>query len=81
MSDALRFKLMSNENFVKHVMSFSVHGALTQVFIIEAIRFYCKRVIETEVDDSKVTPIDPRVWKEVAEEVLGKFKLKYEDLN
>lgn len=70
----------SNSEFVDYLMNNSVHGPLTQSYVIEAIRFYSERVTampEPESNDKEF--IDPKLWHQIASWVIGKVKRKYEE--
>jgi hypothetical protein len=58
---------LTNEEFVSKLMSFSTYGALTQVFIIEAIRYYSEQVSATpEPEDDGNSFISPKLWHRIA---------------
>lgn len=63
-------KHLSNEEFVSHLMRFSQYGALTRVFVIEAIRYYSEQVSSTpEPKDDPRSPISPTVWHRIAVDI------------
>ena len=70
-------KNTTNVEFVRSIMEFSNHGALAQVFVIEAIRNYCENVLA----DTSVWPdtslINQAAWKAIAYEIQMKANSKY----
>lgn len=76
----MKIQDMSNVDFVHHLMSFSNYGALSQVFVIEAIRYYAEAVAkqkkpEKEDPESIISPI---AWHGVAVEILERMENKYD---
>lgn len=69
----------SNVDFVTYIMNHSRHGGLKQAFIIEAIRFYSMRVMETPLPESIPDDmvINPRVWHAIAVEVQTEYSKRY----
>lgn len=84
MSDEVTIKLtgkkepMTNTEFVADLMAYSYHGALTQVFIIEAIRRYAEIIIAqskpVEHGNGCVSVI---AWHEIAEEIKTRMEAAY----
>lgn len=72
--------LRTNEEFILDLINYSKHGALAQVFVIEAIRFYSKMVAEStpSEDKDKLSFISPQAWHDVGEDVYNQWKNKYE---
>lgn len=70
-------KNVSNVDFVKSIMEYSAHGALVEVFVIEAIRNYAENVLA----DTSVWPessmISQAAWKSIAYEIQMKANSKY----
>jgi hypothetical protein len=70
-------KNTTNVEFVQNIMEFSNHGALAQVFVIEAIRNYAENVLA----DTSVWPenalINQAAWKAIAYEIQMKANSKY----
>ena len=72
-------EVKTNRDFVDYVMEFSPHGALTQAFVIESLRFYSMFVIENMSDkDDPNSFVNPKLWKGVAEDVLESWRSMYE---
>ena len=70
---------MTNEEFVAGLMSYSRHGALTQVFVIEAIRFYAELIKgQPDVEDKPDAMFSAKKWKAVAADVHTQMKAQYE---
>ena len=70
----------TNEDFLHYVMNFSKQGALAQVFVIEALRYYCERVTSNgEPKDNVVELISPVAWYKTAVEIQDLLKAKYDD--
>lgn len=65
----------SNTEFVAELMEFSRYGALSQLFVIEAIRRYAEEVAKAEPVDSGL--ISGVAWKAVAEDIQTQLKAKY----
>ena len=70
---------LSNEEFVQHLMSFSQYGAMTQIFVIEAIRFYAESVSRTpEPTEDSNEMINPKLWHRIATDITKAMKEQYE---
>jgi hypothetical protein len=69
----------SNSQFVVELMENSPSGIVAEVFVIEAIRFYSDIISKSSIENTDKTPvINPRAWKEVAEEFKEKLKKRFE---
>lgn len=69
----------TNVEVVTELMEFSKYGALSQVFIIEALRFYSEKVTQAgEPKDDPLSLISPVAWYNVAKEINDTLKAKYE---
>ena len=61
------------------MMNFSAFGALSQVFVVEAIRFYSEQVLkQSEPADSSEGIINPRIWWKLAEDMQKQIYDNYE---
>lgn len=69
----------SNEMMVRDLMEVSPYGALAQVFIIEAIRYYSERVAAQAAVSDPGASLDPAVWHEIAKDVLRRLEHNYND--
>jgi hypothetical protein len=72
----------TNEEFVLELMNYSPFGTLSQVFIIEAIRFYSEAVERegTEASDEDSTKvIFPAAWHGIAVDISRRLKANYEE--
>lgn len=70
-------KRLNNVHFIKRMMEFSRYGALSQVFILEAIRKEAERVAATKVeqyDKNAWFMISVEGWIGVAKEIAEQFK-------
>ncbi len=61
--------LQSNEDLVKDLMTYSPHGSLAQVFIIEAIRKYSKQIIKADPASLDNALISGATWQAIAKDV------------
>lgn len=71
-------KQMNNEEFLGFLMTSSPFGAMTQTFIIEAIRYYSEAVTKQprpEEDTHQI--INPALWYDVANDVKARLNAKY----
>lgn len=69
----------TNEEFVGYMMSYSKFGGLTQIFIIEAIRYYAEQIASQPAPtESGTSLINPIAWHAVAVDILEKMKEQYE---
>jgi hypothetical protein len=70
---------LSNVEFVHDMMSFSKYGSLSQVFVVEALRYYCEQVLKTaEPEDDPKSMFSPLAWYKIAEEIQEKLVENYE---
>jgi hypothetical protein len=73
---------LTNEEFVSKLMSFSAYGALTQAFVIEAIRYYSEKVSSTpEPQDDKEAVINPVIWHKIAVDINKALEEQYGNKN
>ena len=69
----------SNTEFVADLMDRSESGGMSQLFIVEAIRYYAERVANQPMPDNKTEDfINPRDWWHCAREIMRKVRAKYE---
>lgn len=72
-------KLKSNVEFVTDLMEYSQYGGVSQVFIIEAIRYYSELIISRgEPKDDPEAFINPTLWYKVAKDINQQVVDKYE---
>ena len=70
---------MTNEEFLVWLMNTSPFGALTQAFIIEAIRYYSEAVSKGDRPDSDPEQfIDPALWYDIGKDIQSRVVAKYE---
>lgn len=76
-------KPKSNEQFIIDLMRDSVHGQFTVAFITEAIAVFAKKISEIQLKEeiSNHTIISDYVWKDIAKEILEKFKQRNQNDN
>jgi hypothetical protein len=71
----------TNTEFLIRLLEYSRPGALTQIFVIEAIRFYSEMIMATEPATSSAgdttSIISPLAWHECASDVYREWKRKY----
>jgi hypothetical protein len=69
---------LNNEEFIGHLMMFSPTGQMSQIFIIEAIRYYAERVASSEYpEDDPKQFINPQAWHNTATYIVEAFDKKY----
>lgn len=71
-------KSQTNTAFVKQLMEHSEHGALAQIFIIDAITKHAQRIAETPIEKLRTafgdaSFISADVWQAVAKEIKRKL--------
>ena len=68
----------TNVDIVNHIMTRSRYGALSQVFVIEALTRYAKQVSEAPVSALNAHPLlSGEAWHGVAVEIQDKLNAKY----
>jgi hypothetical protein len=69
----------SNTEFVVDVMNYSNSGAMIQMFVIEALRYYSEQVAKGVAPENDPNAfINPRSWWHCAKELQKKIRAKYE---
>jgi hypothetical protein len=69
----------TNTEFLNELMEFSFHGALTQVFVIEALRYYSDIITkQPKPEDHGNGFISAIAWHETAIEVQERLTKQYE---
>lgn len=72
--------IKTNEDFLHYVMNFSKQGALAQVFVIEALRYYCERVTQNgEPKDDPLSMLSPIAWYKTGLEIQELLRAKYDN--
>lgn len=70
-------KLSSNVDFIREIMERSNYGALSQVFVIEALRFYSRMITDTKREVSPPGTVVPKeVWWDIADDVKRKIEAR-----
>ncbi len=82
-------KRKTNIEFVKDLMNFSPYGALSQIFVIQAIEHYAKEVNQELTDkwldendkneEGKIPLVCNRAWRGVADNIIERLKQQYHD--
>ena len=67
----------TNIDFAVEVMTFSRHGAMAQVFVIEALRRYAFQVTTTDAKLLDRPHLSGTALQAVGEEIDGKLAAKY----
>jgi len=62
-------KVETNIQMLTRLMTFSQHGALMQMFIIDALTKHSERVAKASPDDFKGGLVHPEAWIGVAKEL------------
>lgn len=71
---------LTNIEIVNNVMKFSPHGAISQVFVIEAIRYYCNAVLsQPRPEHPGNSFIDVRSWWDTAQYINTRFEDNYSE--
>lgn len=80
----------TNIEFVNDLMNFSPYGALSQIFVVQAIEHYAKEVnqeltdevldeIDKNKDDNRISLVCNRSWRGVADNIIERLKKQYHD--
>ncbi len=71
-------EVQTNDDFVHWIMNYSNHGAMSQVFVIEAIRHYCEIMSKNKnPKDDPEAIINPKLWFDIAVEIGGHIEDRY----
>ncbi len=65
---------MTNQEFLEDLMTFNPHGALAQVFVLEAIRNYSKQIVGADPKLSDSGFISGSAWHGCAAYILDKIE-------
>jgi hypothetical protein len=77
MTDKQRASTLNNEEFIADLMMYSPRGALCQIFILEAIRFYSGIIIENgKPEDDGEGLISKLAWYDIAEDIQKKLEIR-----
>jgi hypothetical protein len=72
---------LTNEEFVVNILNYSPYGALCQLFVLEAIRYYSELISKTQASDDPNNAINPIIWKNIAIDIHNKFLRNYDPNN
>lgn len=67
-------KHQTNTELITEMMNFSNHGAMIQVFVIEAIRSYAEQTLAAPPWSKDDGIVSQEAWKGCAQEALTKLK-------
>lgn len=67
----------TNVEFVTEIMEFSRFGALSQVFVIEALRRYALQIVISRARTLDIPGIPRDTWFALGEEIDAKLLAKY----
>lgn len=71
-------EVKTNTDFVNYIMNYSQQGAMSQMFVIEAIRFYSKLIVDNgEPQDNVLSLLSPVAWYKTAKEINSYWEQKY----
>jgi hypothetical protein len=70
-------KRKTNIEFVSHIMDFSRHGALMQVFVMQALEQYANRVAEAKPEDVDSGLANGEAWVGCAKELKAALERHY----
>lgn len=70
---------MTNVEFVTELMEFSPNGALSQLFIMEAIRKYAEAVSHAKPEEVDSVFIDGASWVRVAQDIKARLDERHGD--
>lgn len=62
-------KQKTNVQVVRELMEHGKHGALNQAFVMCALQHYCKKVIETPIEQLDTGFISGQLWADIAKEI------------
>lgn len=69
--------IVDNETLVIDLMNFSPFGPLGQMFVVEAIRQYAKKVAETPVKDDPHEMFSRETWRAIGQDVTERCDAFY----
>ena len=65
---------------IRSLAAYSPYGSLSQVFVIEAIRYYSEMIIKNgEPVDNKEAIINPKIWYGIAKDINMRLESNYEN--
>lgn len=65
----------TNQEFLIDLMTFSLYGPMTEVFIMEAIRIQAKAVGELELGQmDQRSVVSPHLWVSIARDITAKIE-------
>ena len=70
-------KRPSNEKFVKDLMRFSEYGALSQIFVVEALTKWSALIAKEDPSKFDSPLMNGEAWVGVAKEIKAKIEANY----
>lgn len=71
------FDKMTNTEFLNWMMEYSKSGGMMQVFVVQAIEYYSKLIVDSDLNWPKDHIISEEYWKRTAREAQYLMQLKY----
>lgn len=68
----------TNVEFVAELMEYSRHGALAQLFVLDALDKWSKIISETDPAKLDNVLVNGEAWKSVAKEINDKIAARYQ---
>lgn len=70
--------IKSNDDLMHYIMNFSKHGALAQVFVVEALRYYSEQITKHgEPKEDLSSFVSPVIWYKIGLEINEILEIKY----
>ena len=74
-SSVRRPRRLNNQEFLIDMMTFSRFGAMTEVFVMEAVRLHALAVAAQDPDKAdQNSMVSPHLWVNVARDIAARFK-------
>lgn len=71
-------KKLTNDQFMKKIMNYAPTGALSHVFVLQAITQFAKQVAAASAEELDVGLVSGEAWKATAEFILEEYKANYQ---
>lgn len=69
----------TNEDFISWIMNVSPYGAMAQLVVVEAVRYYTEQVsLQAEPEDEPNALINPKAWQACCKDIHNKVVANYE---
>lgn len=73
-------KRQTNVQLVKKIMERAPTGALSQAFVLEAVRRYAKQCAEADAEELDTAWLNGEAWKETAQFALNEINAHFDAL-